>query len=143
MHHCTDLEVTHLINRSITSLHRLATLYTTITPYIYPSMPKIRDSGQKPDEFEVATTQTRRGKQITHVPVKDSTPLPSPSRNASPSKKRAWSPGAHEPDIAYDSGMDPTPKRSRTSGKVCINVQIIHCHLTTVFRHRTSFCESI
>ncbi len=85
-------------------------------------MPKIRDSGQKPNIFEVAVTQTRRGKRITHVPVKDPISLPSPSRTASPSKKRAWSPGAHEPDVAYDSVADPTPKRSRTSGKVCINV---------------------
>jgi len=88
-------------------------------------MPKIRDSGQKPDLFEIATTQTRRGKRVTHVPVKDPTPLPSPSRSSSPTKKRAWSPGVHEPDNDHGSFTDPTPKRSRTAGKVRINLHMI------------------
>ncbi|KIM71637.1 hypothetical protein PILCRDRAFT_16878 [Piloderma croceum F 1598] len=80
-------------------------------------MPKIRDSGQKLDIFEIATTQTRRGKRVTHVPVKDSTPLPSPSRSVSPTKKCAWSPGVHEPDNDYEFVTDPISKRSRTAGK--------------------------
>jgi hypothetical protein len=84
-------------------------------------MPKIRDTGSKSDIFEVTITQTRRGKKITQVPVKDSEQPAAPSRNASPSKKRAWSPGILDPN---DDGppTDQIPKRSRTGGKVCINV---------------------
>jgi hypothetical protein len=86
-------------------------------------MPKIRDSGAKPDLFEVTTTQTRRGKKITHVPVKDSQPSPAPSRNASPSKKRALSPGRPEVNNDYDEfTTDQVPKRPRTSGKVSIHI---------------------
>ena len=86
-------------------------------------MPRIRDSGSKPDVFEVTTTQTRRGKKITHVPVKDSQPSPAPSRNASPSKKRALSPEGLEFNDDYDDGpTNQVPKRSRTSGKVRIYV---------------------
>ena|ERR1700733_1472924 len=121
----TGFEVPLLIKQSIPSFHFLITLYTTLPPHIYLSMPKIRDSGQKPDIFEIATTQTRRGKRVTHVPVKDSTPLPSPSRSGSPTKKRAWSPGVHEPDNDYDSPTDPISKRSRTSGKVHMTLDMI------------------
>jgi hypothetical protein len=84
-------------------------------------MPKIRDTGSNSDIFEVTTTQTRRGTKIIQVPVKDAEQLATPSRSASPSKKRAWSPGILE---SNDDGppLDQVPKRSRTSGKVCINV---------------------
>lgn len=88
-------------------------------------MPKIRDSGQKPDLFEVTTVQTRRGKRIAHVPVKDSEPLPSPSRSVSPSKKRARSPGILESDDYNNSAVDQIPKRSRTIGKVSVSI-IVH-----------------
>jgi hypothetical protein len=82
-------------------------------------MPNIRDSGQKPDMFEISTTQTQRGKRVTHVPVKDLTPLSSPSRSVSLTKKRAWSPaGVHQPDNYYDVVADPISKCSRTAGKV-------------------------
>ena len=86
-------------------------------------MPKIRDSGSKSDIFETATTQTRRGRMITHVPVKDSQPSPAASRNASPSKKRALSPGGLDlNDDDDDSRTYQVPKRSRTSGKVSIHI---------------------
>ena len=87
-------------------------------------MPKIRDSGSKPDIFETATTQTRRGKKITHVPVKDSQSSPAASWNVSPSKKRALSPGGPDFDDDYDDDYrtDQVPKRSRTSGKVSISI---------------------
>ena len=106
-----------------TSTYRSYTFHTTLTLYSYPSMPKIRDSGPKSDTFEIATTQTRRGKRVTHVPVKDSPPSPSPSRSISlsPTKKRAWSPGAHAFNNDYDIVMDPISKRSRTGRKVCKN----------------------
>jgi len=88
-------------------------------------MPKIRASGSKPDIFEVTTTQTRRGKKITHVLVKDSQLSPTPSRTASPSKKRALSPG--EPEFNNNDDDDSynhqvPPKRSRTSGKVDMHI---------------------
>jgi hypothetical protein len=86
-------------------------------------MPKIRDSGSKPDIFETTTTQTHQGKKITHVLVKDLQPSPAPSRNASPSKKRALSPGEPDFDNNYDdSNTYQVPKRSRMSGKVSINI---------------------
>ena len=87
-------------------------------------MPKIRDSGQKPDLFEVTTVQTRRGQRIIHAPVKDSQPLPSPSRSVSPSKKRARSPGVLESDNYNHSATDQIPKRSRTIGKVRLNILV-------------------
>lgn len=84
-------------------------------------MPKVRDSGPKPDIFEVTSTQTRRGKKIVHAPVKNSEPSPAPSRTASPSKKRALSPGDLDFDNDYDNNpTDQVPKRSRISGKVSI-----------------------
>ena len=119
------MEVIPLINRSITTLHLLAKLHAVIDLYTNPSMPKIRDSGPKPDIYEVVTTHTRRGKRITHAAVKDSTPLPSSSRTSSPTKKRAWSPGVQQPDIDQGSFTDPTYKRSRTSGKVRMNRNMI------------------
>ena len=82
-------------------------------------MPKIRDAGTKADMFEVTTTQTRRGKRIVQVPVKESQPLLSPARSMSPSKKRTWSPGVLEVDYNDDVPTDQVPKRARTDGKVC------------------------
>jgi len=87
-------------------------------------MPKIRDSRQKPDIFEIGTTQTQQGKQVTHVPVKDSSPLPSPSHSVSPAKKHAWSPGVNEPSND-DFVMDPISKHFRTAGKVHMNFDIM------------------
>jgi hypothetical protein len=81
-------------------------------------MPKIRDSGLKPDLFEVATTQTRRGKRITHVLVKDTQPSPASSCSVSPSKKRALSPETLEFINDDDDPREQVPKRSRTAGKV-------------------------
>jgi hypothetical protein len=86
-------------------------------------MPKIRDSKPKPDLFEVTTTQTRRGKRVAHIPVKDLQPSPAPSRSTSPSKKRAWSPGVPELDND-NSETDKIPKRSRTVGKVRMAVHV-------------------
>ena len=80
-------------------------------------MPKIRESQSQGDILEVATTQTRRGQRITHVPVKDSQPSPVASRTSSPSKKRMWSPEVME----FNDDIDPSvhvPKRSRSDGKV-------------------------
>jgi hypothetical protein len=87
-------------------------------------MQKIRDSGSKPNIFETATTQTRRGKKITHVPVKDSQLSPAASRNASPSKKQALSPGGpnFNDDYYDDYRTDQVPKLSRTSGKVSMSI---------------------
>jgi hypothetical protein len=125
MNRRTGFEVILLIKRSITSVHLLTTLSLTFPPHTKPPMPKIRDSGQKPDMFEIVTTQTRRGKRVAHVPVKDSTPLSSPSRSVSPTKKRAWSPGVHQPDNDNDVVADPISKRSRTAGKVRTTFDVI------------------
>jgi hypothetical protein len=73
-------------------------------------MPKIRDSGLKPDLFEIVTTQTRQGKRIKHVPVNDMQPLPVPSRNASPLKKRALSPEILEFNNEVDDPGEQVPK---------------------------------
>ena len=89
----------------------------TIHPYATLPMPKIRDSKSKSDLLEVAITQTRRGKRITHVPVQDLQESPGPSRSTSPLKKRAWSPGVPELNND-DSEMNKLPKRSRTVRKV-------------------------
>ena len=85
-------------------------------------MPKIKNSKSKPDLFEVMTTQTRWGKRITCVPVKDSQPSPAPSRSASPLKKWARSPGV--PELNDNSNMDQVPKHSRTVGKVHITAHV-------------------
>src|SRR6267154_1218331 len=107
----------------MTSVHNHP-FHLRVTLYQHLAMPKIRDLGPKADLFEVTTTQTRRGKRITQVPVKESHSSPPPSRSASPSKKRAWSPGMLEPNDD-NSQTDQRPKRSRTSGKVRIVVHIM------------------
>ena len=78
----------------------------------------------KPDYVEIKAIQTRRGKRYIHTPVKDPKPIPSPSRSASPSKKRAWSPGGLEHDNYDYPAADQMPKRSRTAGKVNMNLPI-------------------
>jgi hypothetical protein len=98
-------------------------------------MPKIRDSGLKPDLFEVVTTQTRRGKRIKHVPVKDMQPSPAPSRSASPSKKRALSPEILEFNNEVDYPEEQVPKRSRTAGKV--RIQIPGIYISSAMYHQT------
>ena len=106
-------------------------------------MPKIRDSAQKPDILEVTTIQTRRGKRVAHVPVKDSQPLPSPSHSASPSKKRAWSPGvlpAYEDD---NLATHQIPKRSKTIGKVRMNILHECAIMICLVRLRMSFLKII
>ena len=113
---------------------------TAIPAYNSLPMPKIRDSGQKPDFFEVATVQTRRGKWIAHVPVKDSQPLPSPSRSVSPSKKRAWSPGVLQSDDYNHSATDQMPKRSRTIGKVSLNILV---YSLSVYKQELSDSERV
>ena len=104
-----------------------------------PSMPKIRDSKPKPDTFEVTTTQTRRGRRITQVPVNDPPPLSSPSRTGSPSKKRAWSPGVLEYDDYDNSATDQMPKRSRTAGKVGKNVRVYELSLDKCLQTQNEF----
>jgi hypothetical protein len=105
-------------------------------------MTKIRDSGAKPDIFEVTTTQTRQGKKITHIPVKDSQPSPTPSRNASPSKKWALSPEQHEFNHDFDDfPTDPVPKRSRTSGKVSISIPGASNVLNETFQTQNKFLQ--
>ncbi len=80
-------------------------------------MPKIRDSGKLPEVFEVDIKQTRRGKKVVHVPVKD-VPSPRRAQTASPSKRRVWV--EEEMDLGDIDPMEiQIPKRSRTSGKVC------------------------
>jgi hypothetical protein len=105
-------------------------------------MPKIRDSGSKPDIFEAVTTQTRRGKKITHVAVSDSQPSPAPSRTASPSKKRALSPGVPDFNNDYeDFSTDQLPKRSRTSGKVGIHIHGVSDRLNECLQTQNEFLQ--
>jgi hypothetical protein len=99
------------------SLHR-------VIFYTYLAMPKIRDSASKADIFEVTMTQTWQGKRITQVSVKDSPSPLTPSHNASPSKKRAWSPGALEPNDDNFT-RESTPKHSRAFGKVWLMFDIM------------------
>ncbi len=107
-------------------------------------MPKIRDPKPKANIFEVTTIHTQRGTRITQVPVKDSPPSPSPSRSISPSKKRLWSPGVVQNDDYETSLADQLPKRSRSTGKVCMNVNVIWIYNQTCSnRLRTSSLKSI
>ena len=103
-------------------------------------MPTIRDSGPKSDMHEVMIAQTRRGKRILQVPVKDSQPLPSPSRSASPSKKRVWSPGGLAHDD-YDNSADQIPKRSRIAGKVRMNIDVNRISSTKYEQTQNDFLE--
>ena len=139
MNHHTGFEVILLIKQLITSVHHLTTLSLTFPPHTKPPMPKIRASGQKPDMFEIVTTQTQRGKQVTHVPVKDSTPLASPSHSVSPPKKWAWSPGVHQPDNDNDGVADPISKRSRTAGKVHTTFDMIQSSSETLLQTQNEF----
>ena len=107
---CTSIRYESAVD-CLTPFHHLSALS-------HIPMPKIRDSGLKPNLFEVATTQTRRGKRITHVPVKDTQPSPAPSRSVSPLKKRALSPETLEFVNDDDDPREQVPKRSRTAGKV-------------------------
>ena len=88
------------------------------------SMPKIRDSGSKPNIFEVATIQTRWGKKLAHVLVKGLVLLPVPLPTSSPSKKWTWSPEVVEHGGNDGSTVDQIPKCSRTARKVGINVHV-------------------
>lgn len=87
-------------------------------------MPKLRLSNSKSDIYEVVSKDTRRGRHVIQVAVRDSEPTSSPSRTPSPSKKWAWSPGA--PDIEGDdiTVVDVVPKQSWTGGKVCKKLPI-------------------
>ena len=81
-------------------------------------MPKLRGLNSKADIYEVTIKDTQCGKRISQVPVNDSEPVLSQSQTASPSKKRAWSPGMlvdNDGDIAVP---DQVPKQSQTYGKV-------------------------
>jgi len=106
-------------------------------------MPKIRDSGQKPDLFEVTTTQTRQGKRLSHIPVKDSQLLPSTLRSTSPSKKRALSPEVFVADDDDNVATDQTPKRSKTVGKVRMNIPCTCTIIKCFGRLRISFLMTI
>ena len=88
----------------------------------FHSMPKFKDSGSKPDLYEVMTIQTQRGKRITHAPVKDSLTLSTPSPGTSPSKKRAWSSEVVENDNYDNITTDQILKRSRNTGKVSVKI---------------------
>ena len=106
------------------SLSNYFHLLSTLPPHTTYSMPKIRDSRSKPDIFEVSTVETRRGKKLAHVPVKELVSLPVPSPTSSPSKKRTWSPEVVEHGGDDGSTTDQIPKRSRTSRKVSISVHV-------------------
>lgn len=106
-------------------------------------MPKIRDSRQKPDIFEITTTHTQQGSRVAHVPVKDSQPSPSPSHSASPSKKRAWSPGVLIADDDYNVSTDQIPKCPKTVGKVHMNILCNCAMIKSLWRLRISFSKSI
>jgi hypothetical protein len=112
------------------------------TTFENPMMPKIRDSASKADLFEVTTTQTRRGKRITQIPVKELHSSPTPSLSTSPSKKQAWSPGILEHNADH-SPPDQIPKRSRMSSKVRISLHVMESYLQMVLRHRTNFLKNI
>jgi hypothetical protein len=66
--------------------------------------------------FEATTRHTRRGPKIVNVPVES--PQTPTSRNSSPSKKRAWSPGGLQDDGDDELPSFQEPKRSRRTGKV-------------------------
>ena len=119
MNHQSGVEDVKLI-----SLSNYSHLLSTLPAHTTYSMPKIRDSGSKPDIFEVSTVQTRRGKKLAHVLVKELVSLPVPSPTSSPSKKWTWSPEVVENGGDDSSTVDQIPKRSRTSGKVSINVHV-------------------
>ena len=106
-------------------------------------MGKLRDSKPKPDIFEVTTIQTRRGRRITQIPIKDTEPTSSPTRSASPSKKRPLSPGVREHDDYNNSTTDQIPKRSRTVGKVRRKFVSIGNNRTGLYRHKTSSSRNI
>lgn len=98
------------------------------TPETHSSaMGKLRKPGPatKTRIFEATTRNTRRGTKLVNVPVQiPQTPV-SKSRTASPSKKRAWSPGGFQDDNDFEPPSDPDPKRSRHTGKVRLDVRIL------------------
>ena len=108
----------------IISINLLAHTTSPLVHITILKMPKIRDSKPKADIFEVTTTQTRRGRRIIQIPVQDYEPISSPTRSASPLKKQTWSPGAFEHDDYDNSATDQMPKRSRTFGKVHMNIHV-------------------
>ena len=106
------------------SLSNYSHLVSTLPAHTTYSMPKIKDSGSKPNIFEVSTVQTRWGKKLAHVPVKELVSLPVPSPTSSPLKKQTWSPEVVEHGGNDGSTVDQIPKHSRTSRKVSINVHV-------------------
>ena len=92
-------------------------------------MGKLRNPGAatKTRIFEATTRHTRRGPQVVHVPI-PSTPQ-SRSSNASPSKKRTWSPGQfHDQDDDHLPSFHES-KRSRPTGKVRIELWILRLYI--------------
>ena len=81
-------------------------------------MPKLRGSNSKADIYEVTIKDTRCGKCISQVSVNDSESVLLQSQTASPSKKRAWSPGMLADNNGDIAVPDQVPKRSQTFGKV-------------------------
>ena len=94
------------------------------------AMGKLKTSshGKKTRVVEAATIQTRRGPRLVNAPVESPQTPTSNSRNASPSKKRAWSPGLLQDNNKDELPSIQLPKRSRHSGKVRIVLHLFHVH---------------
>jgi hypothetical protein len=88
-------------------------------------MGKYRGRISKVVECEPTIIRTRQGPRLVDRAL-PSTPSVS-SRNSSPSKKRAFSPGFQydEDGLPNGSGPSPAPKRSRTSGTVGYHLKCI------------------
>lgn len=125
-------------------IHMLYTHHTCVPPlfasinsiviitYRFPSisdplqlMGKFRkpSPAAKTQIFEATTWHTRRGPKIVNVPVES--PQTPASRNSSPSKKRAWSPGELQDDGDDSLPSFQDPKQSWCTGKVGV-------YLTTI-----------
>jgi len=112
-------------------------------PNSFHAMGKLKTSGRgrKSRVFEAATVHTRRGEKLVNIEVQSSPTPQSLSRNASPSKKRVWSPGISQDNNDDELPSMQPPKRSRKSGKVVICVTISQQHSHTFIQTQNEFLE--
>jgi hypothetical protein len=121
-----------MTKRNVTVYIRVLYVKSVVT-----TMGKLRKASTKTRIFEATTVHTRRGDAVVNVPVGNSPIRHSTSGSATPSKKRAWSPGVLQPDDDLPSLQ--LPKRSRTTGKVRNITMDLAMQLIDGHRRRTSF----
>jgi hypothetical protein len=123
------------INSCVFVIHMVHTI--SERPQVMGKFGKSGPATTKSRVFEATTRHTRRGPRIVNVPVEN--PRTPTSRNSSPSKKRAWSPGGLHDDDDGDLPSFQEPKRSRRTGKVGVPYTTISRLFNTFSQTQNAF----